>query len=423
MKQLKKWLRLLSPISKIPTNRNELILWLIVKGFMYFVGPGMLLAMFGILVAGSIFAFFIGDFTASGNGTVSANGQVTLSQTQQIQEHVLQKREQIVANQWQTGLDASQIEQVQTQQVNVPSALLMSIGKVVNNLQPLQASLYYGYFMPQYTWIHEVDIKETFHDVTTCTPKGTCKTTCVENQQETPVTFLSYANTWDGTLTDTYVDVTTGHAGCPDGVWTSTWELLSSHRTYSWAKVWNLFAHIKTQQGTFIEDTANRDVLAGMIGAVDPSLGDPYVQHMVSGFNMVFQTGGLPPAGSNEPLPSAKVMSILQQAIGIVMAYNTAHDISGGVNESWLPYLAIIVMHESGGNPDAVDPILVDGEHASGLMQMLPSTFVSDHLGAYTDIWNPLDNAISAIGHIESAWGNPTNIPGVVAGTGVYHGY
>ena len=56
-----------------------------------------------------------------------------------------------------------------------------------------------------------------------------------------------------------------------------------------------------------------------------------------------------------------------------------------------------------------------------GLMQMLPSTFAAHALPGKTDIWNPVDNAISSIRYIASRYGAPANIPGLE--TQSYGGY
>jgi TP901 family phage tail tape measure protein len=88
---------------------------------------------------------------------------------------------------------------------------------------------------------------------------------------------------------------------------------------------------------------------------------------------------------------------------------------------SWLDPLEILVGKESGGNPTAIDPISVDGEHATGLMQMLSSTFAAYELPGFGNIFNPLDNAIASIRYISAEYGSPMNIPGLSGGN--YVGY
>jgi SLT domain-containing protein len=85
-----------------------------------------------------------------------------------------------------------------------------------------------------------------------------------------------------------------------------------------------------------------------------------------------------------------------------------------GAPQSWLPALAWLANAESSGNPGAVDPILVDGENATGLLQTLPSTFAEFRNPAIDGgIWNPIANAAAAIRYIESTYGSPFNIPGM----------
>jgi SLT domain-containing protein len=80
---------------------------------------------------------------------------------------------------------------------------------------------------------------------------------------------------------------------------------------------------------------------------------------------------------------------------------------------SWLGDLEWLVNAESSGNPDAVDPIVVDGQNATGLLQTLPSTY-SEYGGAPGGILNPVDNAEAAIRYIAARYGSPGNIPGIL---------
>lgn len=93
-----------------------------------------------------------------------------------------------------------------------------------------------------------------------------------------------------------------------------------------------------------------------------------------------------------------------------------------GVPADWVPWLALLVGYESGGNPAAQSPASVGGQHASGLLQMLPSTFARYALPGYGDIWNPVDNALAAIRYIRADYGAPWNIPGVRSAA-TYRGY
>ena len=79
---------------------------------------------------------------------------------------------------------------------------------------------------------------------------------------------------------------------------------------------------------------------------------------------------------------------------------------------SWLGDLEWLVNAESSGNPSAVDPIVVDGQNATGLLQTLPSTY-AEYGGAPGGILNPVDNAEAAIRYIAARYGSPGNIPGI----------
>lgn len=84
-----------------------------------------------------------------------------------------------------------------------------------------------------------------------------------------------------------------------------------------------------------------------------------------------------------------------------------------GSPSSWMPYMQWLVSKESSGNPRAVNSTPVGREHATGLLQTLPSTFKSYALPGYGNIYNPVDNAAAAIRYIKSRYGSPANIPGI----------
>ena len=86
---------------------------------------------------------------------------------------------------------------------------------------------------------------------------------------------------------------------------------------------------------------------------------------------------------------------------------------------SWLPALERLVSLESGGNPRAVNPTPVLGEHASGLWQMLPSTFAG--YGGVGSLFNPIIEGVAALRYISAVYGSPYGIPGLFSGG--YRGY
>lgn len=119
-----------------------------------------------------------------------------------------------------------------------------------------------------------------------------------------------------------------------------------------------------------------------------------------------------PPAPvQSQGISAATLQTDLRQAIS-----------DTGEPASWIPWLSLLVQYESGGNPTAVSPIAVDGEYASGLLQMLPDTFNRYAMSGYDNIWNPVDNAIAAIRYISANYGNPWSIPGI-GSESTYRGY
>jgi len=90
--------------------------------------------------------------------------------------------------------------------------------------------------------------------------------------------------------------------------------------------------------------------------------------------------------------------------------------------------MAIIAMHESGGDPNAVnnwDENAREGHPSIGLVQTIQSTFDAYSLPGHGDIHNPVDNIIAGYRYAESTYGSTDNVPGVksLASGGAYVGY
>lgn len=99
-----------------------------------------------------------------------------------------------------------------------------------------------------------------------------------------------------------------------------------------------------------------------------------------------------------------------------------------GVPGSWLNPLEIIAMHESGGNPNAInnwDSNALAGHPSQGLFQTIPGTFAAHALAGHGNILNPIDNAAAAIGYIIGRYGDVFHVPGIVSMSqgGGYVGY
>ncbi|WP_239382476.1 transglycosylase SLT domain-containing protein [Frankia sp. CIT1] len=93
----------------------------------------------------------------------------------------------------------------------------------------------------------------------------------------------------------------------------------------------------------------------------------------------------------------------------------------GGFPQSWAQAMRQIIARESGGNATAVNPISVGGEHATGIAQMLPSTFAAYALRGHGNIFSALDNLLSSERYIAARYGSPDRIPNLW--TGNYLGY
>ncbi|NMH83267.1 transglycosylase SLT domain-containing protein [Bacillus coagulans] len=87
-----------------------------------------------------------------------------------------------------------------------------------------------------------------------------------------------------------------------------------------------------------------------------------------------------------------------------------------GTPASYLGALTRVAMHESGGNPRAInlwDSNAKAGHPSKGLMQTIDSTFNTYKLPGLGDIWNPVANAVAAIRYMNARYGSISNVPGV----------
>ncbi|MEU6560589.1 DUF4226 domain-containing protein [Nocardia nova] len=90
--------------------------------------------------------------------------------------------------------------------------------------------------------------------------------------------------------------------------------------------------------------------------------------------------------------------------------------------------IAMIIQHESGGNPSATnnwDSNAAKGTPSIGLMQTIGPTFNSHALPGHTNIYDPVDNIVAGVRYAISRYGSVSNVPGVVAvrSGGSYRGY
>ncbi|MFE9326274.1 transglycosylase SLT domain-containing protein [Nocardia sp. NPDC052278] len=90
--------------------------------------------------------------------------------------------------------------------------------------------------------------------------------------------------------------------------------------------------------------------------------------------------------------------------------------------------LAMIIEHESGGNPLIVndwDSNAAAGHPSKGLMQTIDSTFNAYKAPGHENIYDPVDNIIAGTRYAIDRYGSLSNVPGVAAvnSGGAYQGY
>ncbi len=124
-----------------------------------------------------------------------------------------------------------------------------------------------------------------------------------------------------------------------------------------------------------------------------------------SGFGQV-------PVPSGTPAPRGQVNDWISEAMKI-LEQNGVPASELNANDIW-----IIIEHESGGNPNAVnnwDSNAAAGTPSTGLMQTIAPTFNAYALPGHGSITNPVDNIIAGVRYAISRYGSLSNVPGVKA--------
>lgn len=96
-------------------------------------------------------------------------------------------------------------------------------------------------------------------------------------------------------------------------------------------------------------------------------------------------------------VPAGQVRDWISQALGIIQKPGTI-----------APGIYNIIMHESGGNPRAInltDSNAKAGHPSKGIMQTIDSTFSAYAAAGHGDIWNPVDNIIAGTRYALSRYG------------------
>jgi hypothetical protein len=99
-----------------------------------------------------------------------------------------------------------------------------------------------------------------------------------------------------------------------------------------------------------------------------------------------------------------------------------------GIDPNNFKMLYSLIMHESGGNPNAInlwDSNAMAGHPSQGLMQTIPSTFLQYGIKALGGITNPIANIVAGIRYILARYTSVANVPGLrnMANGGKYVGY
>jgi hypothetical protein len=120
-----------------------------------------------------------------------------------------------------------------------------------------------------------------------------------------------------------------------------------------------------------------------------------------------FHAGG---ARHVTPVTSGSVSGWINQAQTVLRA--------AGVPDSKMNTadLAIIINHESSGNPNCVntwDSNARAGHPSIGLMQTTGPTFATYKLPGHNDIRNPVDNIVAGVRYAIDRYGSVSNVPGV----------
>ena len=133
--------------------------------------------------------------------------------------------------------------------------------------------------------------------------------------------------------------------------------------------------------------------------AVSPSKGSTSSASRGTTVNVSDNIGGTSSSNSGKSTPS-DLNGWINDAISI-LAEHGMHVSYEAVYET--------VMHESGGNPDAVngeDSNAAEGHPSIGLMQTIQSTFDAYALPGYDDIYNPVDNIIAGARYAAAVYGS-----------------
>lgn len=207
----------------------------------------------------------------------------------------------------------------------------------------------------------------------------------------------------------------------------------------------NIYTDLKNQsltygQGIVQELGAGIQSNVSNLTSIVKVLTDKVIEEFKTGFGIhspsrvMYKLAQFIPIGAIKGISSIDIKAFIKNWIGDItsmaggaMSGNVTSWLTAALNltgtpMSWLQGLLRLVQAESGGNPASWNSISVGGEHATGLLQTLPSTFREFMQPGFGDIMNPIHNAMSAINYIKNRYGSVYNTPLFTSG-GTYMGY
>jgi hypothetical protein len=116
-----------------------------------------------------------------------------------------------------------------------------------------------------------------------------------------------------------------------------------------------------------------------------------------------------PACNGSQPPATDQVTAWIEQALQVMSMPKDPDTIQD---------LQIIIMHESGGDPNAVnltDSNAQAGTPSKGLMQCIQPTFDQWHLEPYDNVFGPVDSIIAGTRYAISTYGSLDGVPGVIA--------
>lgn len=387
----------------------KLILWALGGGVSVIV-PVLLFFVVIAVIVNLTGTFYLGELT----GVHLTNNPVQQTQWAN-QNKKIKDAYKTVAQEWKNGLDTQQQQIVESYQVYMPTSVLLTLGKFADNNYKSKdpqsvAQTYYQLLQPRFTWVQGKGKTITKYWTTSCTSNGDCRRYIATSVQSFTVWELRKAVVWDGTFTSKWSTQTIG-AFSAQGTGTETIEPVMSSEQMAYH--WNEF-YAAAEKYKFTKSDVNPlwfDAIYSMqwaeyqAGNQNAYLSDPKVDQWGPLFGQPFQVIGAP-IGTGHVANPAQVNEWITDAIALDSTY--------GIDSSWKDVIMQIIGIESGGNPLAYNPDAVEYyihppvyEHAEGIMQVMPSTFLAYEVPGHTSIWNPTDNIAAALRYIKADYGTP----------------